>query len=38
MRAMTTPEVHALTGPYVLNALPEDERIHFERNSDVIET
>ncbi|MDX6280974.1 MAG: hypothetical protein QOH03_2045 [Kribbellaceae bacterium] len=27
---MTTPEVHALTGPYVLNALPEDERIGFE--------
>jgi len=26
---MTTPEVHALTGPYVLNALPEDERIGF---------
>ncbi|WP_433022593.1 anti-sigma factor [Kribbella sp. CA-294648] len=27
---MTTPEVHALTGPYVLNALPEDERVGFE--------
>jgi len=27
---MTTPEVHALTGPYVLNALPEDERTGFE--------
>jgi anti-sigma-K factor RskA len=27
---MTTPEVHTLTGPYVLNALPEDERIGFE--------
>ena len=27
---MTTPDVHALTGPYVLNALPEDERIGFE--------
>lgn len=27
---MTTPEVHALTGPYVLNALPEDERDGFE--------
>ncbi|TWD83809.1 anti-sigma-K factor RskA [Kribbella amoyensis] len=25
-----TPDVHALTGPYVLNALPEDERIEFE--------
>ncbi|MEV8371812.1 anti-sigma factor [Kribbella sp. NPDC056861] len=29
---MTTPEVHALTGPYVLNALPEDERIGFEEH------
>ncbi|MEV6414263.1 anti-sigma factor [Kribbella sp. NPDC051718] len=29
---MTTPEVHALTGPYVLNALPEDERINFEEH------
>ena len=29
---MTTPEVHALTGPYVLNALPEDERLGFERH------
>ncbi|ONI69427.1 hypothetical protein BWI15_22875 [Kribbella sp. ALI-6-A] len=27
---MTTPDVHMLTGPYVLNALPEDERIGFE--------
>lgn len=27
---MATPEVHTLTGPYVLNALPEDERIGFE--------
>lgn len=27
---MMTPEVHALTGPYVLNALPEDERVGFE--------
>jgi anti-sigma-K factor RskA len=27
---MTTPDVHALTGPYVLNALPEDERVGFE--------
>jgi anti-sigma-K factor RskA len=30
VRAMTTPDVHMLTGPYVLNALPEDERIGFE--------
>lgn len=29
---MTTPEVHALTGPYVLNALPEDERVGFEEH------
>ncbi|WBQ02273.1 anti-sigma factor [Kribbella sp. CA-293567] len=29
---MTTPDVHALTGPYVLNALPEDERIGFEEH------
>ncbi|MFC0625371.1 anti-sigma factor [Kribbella deserti] len=29
---MTTPDVHTLTGPYVLNALPEDERIGFERH------
>jgi anti-sigma-K factor RskA len=29
---LTTPEVHALTGPYVLNALPEDERIGFEEH------
>jgi anti-sigma-K factor RskA len=29
---MTTPEVHALTGPYVLNALPEDERVGFENH------
>ena len=27
---MATPEVHTLTGPYVLNALPEDERVGFE--------
>lgn len=27
---MTTPDVHTLTGPYVLNALPEDERVGFE--------
>ncbi|MGC4943031.1 anti-sigma factor [Kribbella sp. DT2] len=27
---MTTPDAHMLTGPYVLNALPEDERIGFE--------
>ncbi|WP_432950263.1 anti-sigma factor [Kribbella sp. CA-253562] len=27
---MPTPDVHMLTGPYVLNALPEDERIGFE--------
>ncbi|HEU4948394.1 MAG TPA: anti-sigma factor [Kribbella sp.] len=27
---MSTPDVHTLTGPYVLNALPEDERIGFE--------
>jgi anti-sigma-K factor RskA len=29
---LTTPEVHALTGPYVLNALPEDERVGFEEH------
>jgi anti-sigma-K factor RskA len=29
---LTTPDVHALTGPYVLNALPEDERIGFEEH------
>ncbi|MFI5735821.1 anti-sigma factor domain-containing protein [Kribbella sp. NPDC051587] len=27
---MTTPDVHALTGPYVLDALPDDERVSFE--------
>ncbi|GAB2656930.1 anti-sigma factor [Kribbella swartbergensis] len=27
---MPTPDVHALTGPYVLNALPDDERAAFE--------
>jgi anti-sigma-K factor RskA len=27
-----TPDVHALTGPYVLNALPDDERHSFERH------
>ncbi|TDD56870.1 hypothetical protein E1263_25160 [Kribbella antibiotica] len=27
---MTEPDVHTLTGPYVLDALPEDERIRFE--------
>ena len=34
MRTVNTPEVHALTGPYVLNALPEDERIDFETHLD----
>lgn len=28
--AMPEPEVHTLTGPYVLNALPDDERAGFE--------
>ncbi|TDW24520.1 anti-sigma factor [Kribbella kalugense] len=27
---MTEPDVHTLTGPYVLDALPEDERVRFE--------
>jgi anti-sigma-K factor RskA len=27
---MTDPDVHTLTGPYVLDALPEDERTRFE--------
>ncbi|HET6987089.1 MAG TPA: anti-sigma factor [Kribbella sp.] len=27
---MTEPDVHTLTGPYVLDALPADERNHFE--------
>jgi anti-sigma-K factor RskA len=27
---MTEPDVHTLAGPYVLDALPEDERAHFE--------
>ncbi|MEV4263858.1 anti-sigma factor [Kribbella sp. NPDC049584] len=27
---MTDPDVHTLTGPYVLDALPEDERVRFE--------
>ncbi|WP_328997686.1 anti-sigma factor [Kribbella sp. NBC_00709] len=27
---MTEPDVHTLTGPYVLDALPEDERARFE--------
>ncbi|MFK4087720.1 anti-sigma factor domain-containing protein [Kribbella sp. NPDC020789] len=27
---MTEPDVHTLTGPYVLDALPEDERTRFE--------
>ena len=27
---MTDSDVHALTGPYVLDALPDDERTHFE--------
>jgi anti-sigma-K factor RskA len=30
----TTPDVHMLTGAYVLNALPEDERIGFEAHLD----
>ena len=29
---MTEPDVHTLTGPYVLDALPEDERAHFEQH------
>ncbi|MET9268194.1 anti-sigma factor [Kribbella sp. NPDC003557] len=27
---MTEPDVHTLTGPYVLDALPDDERVRFE--------
>ncbi|WP_405056264.1 anti-sigma factor [Kribbella sp. NBC_01505] len=27
---MTEPDVHTLTGPYVLDALPEDEQVRFE--------
>ncbi len=29
---MTEPDVHTLTGPYVLDALPEDERTRFEQH------
>ncbi len=29
---MTEPDVHTLTGPYVLDALPEDERARFEQH------
>jgi len=29
---MTEPDVHTLTGPYVLDALPEDERGRFEQH------
>jgi anti-sigma-K factor RskA len=29
---MTEPDVHTLTGPYVLDALPEDERALFEQH------
>jgi anti-sigma-K factor RskA len=29
---MTDPDVHTLTGPYVLDALPEDERARFEEH------
>ncbi|WP_020389245.1 anti-sigma factor [Kribbella catacumbae] len=28
----TTPDVHTLTGPYVLDALPGDERLEFEQH------
>ncbi len=29
---MTEPDVHTLTGPYVLDALPDDERARFEQH------
>ena len=29
---MTEPDVHTLTGPYVLDALPDDERVRFEQH------